>query len=175
MWFWRIYLGLAAVGVVLSLLGWAGVGLFRLSSRLSAPDPATPTEPRHPRDAEPRPTLLARSVSRLDYLIGRTMRRAPCARRAGTLLRTSDADTSLERELPTPVAAAAEPVGTVKAVGPVKSGLLRCSKFAVSLGTAFVVAATWVIGCFLSMEALYWGGERLFGPDWVEFLDGLLG
>ena len=31
MWFWRIYLGIAAVGVVLSLLGWAGFGLLRLS------------------------------------------------------------------------------------------------------------------------------------------------
>jgi len=173
MWFWRIYLGLAAVGVVLSMLGWVAFGLLRLSSRSSAVEhQATGTGPRHRRDAGPRQTLLRLSVRRLDHLIGRTMRRA---RRAETLGRTVKAGVSHEQTQPTPVAPAAEAAGTANAVGPVKSGLLRCSKFAIRLGTALVVAATCVIGSLLSVEALYWGGERLFGPDWVEFLDGLLG
>jgi hypothetical protein len=134
MWFWWIYLGLAAVGVVLSLLGWAGSGLLRRFARSTAEEhQAIRPGPRHRRDL------------------------------------------SQAQAQPIPDAGAAEDVATVKAMGPVSSGLLRCSGFALSLGTALVVSSTCVVALVLSVEALYWSGERLFGPDWVEFLDGLLG
>jgi len=145
MWFWRIYLGLAAVGLVLILLGGAGSGLHVPSRTSAADDQSTRTGPRHRRDVKPRPTVAPRSAPRLGAVIGRRLRRAPRA------------------------------VVGAQAVGPVRSGVLRCSRFAISLGTALVVSATCVIGLALSVEALYWGGERLFGQDWVEFLDGLLG
>jgi hypothetical protein len=127
MWFWWIYLGLAAVGVALGLLGWAGSGLLRRFAGSTAEEhQAIRPGPRHRRDV------------------------------------------SQAQPQPTPEAGAAEAVDTVKAMGPVSSGLLRCSGFALSLGTALVVSSTCVVALVLS-------GERLFGPDWVEFLDGLLG
>jgi|1186.fasta_scaffold67324_2 hypothetical protein len=185
MWFWRIYVGLAAVGVVLILLGGAGARLLRVSARSSAvEDQPTRTGARHRRAVKPRPTVVPRSAPRLDAVLGRTLRRArrpSPARGTGTLMPTGHADVAQEQAPRTSVAGAAgaagaaEVVDAVQVVGPVTSGVLRCSGFAISLGTALVVSSTCVIVFVLSVEALYWGGERLFGQDWVDFLDGLLG
>jgi hypothetical protein len=175
MWFWQIYLGLAVVGLVLSLLGWSGSRLLRPVPRSSdGGRQAIRARPRHRRDLETH-SPVTQSWARLGLRIRRTLRLAPRERRAETRMPTAPVDSGgVPRVQPAPVAGDAGAVDTARA-GPVRSGLLRCSTFAASLGNALIVSSTCVVVFVLSIDALYWGGERLFGPDWVEFLDGLLG
>src|SRR3954453_13479167 len=64
--FLRFYLGLAAVDVVLTLLGWSVSGFLRLASPSSASEhQVIRTGPRHRRDVDPPPTVRPRSTARL--------------------------------------------------------------------------------------------------------------
>jgi hypothetical protein len=40
---------------------------------------------------------------------------------------------------------------------------------------ALIVSAGCVMAVALSVEALYRGGQSIFGDEWVTFLDGILG
>jgi hypothetical protein len=133
MTFWRLYLGIAAVGGWFWFLG--GAMTLVSGGRRS---------PRGLRRRRPTPRHAA----------GRS---AP--------VRATREDPGARDTPPPPNLGQGRLVGLARSTGTVSS----------SLGVALIVSAGCVMAVALSIEALYRGGQSIFGDEWVTFLDGILG
>jgi hypothetical protein len=167
MLFWQVNVGIVAVGLFLRLLGRTGGMLVGVPPELN---------------------LLRRAIARATCLPvvapPATGSFTPAAAVAPD--RTASPPRHRRGEDPSPLAEwhSAQPdqavgrhvssVHLARTVG-VRPHVRQASAFVANVGSALLWSAVIVMAFPLLIGVLYWGGEQVFGPDWVRFLDGMLG
>jgi hypothetical protein len=168
MLFWQVNVGIVAVGLFLRLLGRTGAMLVGVP---------------------PEPNLLRRAIARAmsppvvaPPETGSFAEAAAVApdRTAGPPRHRRGEDPSPLDELHSAqmpdqtVGRHVSSVHLARTVG-VRPHVRQASAFVANVGSALLWSAVIVMAFPLLIGVLYWGGEQVFGSDWVRFLDGVFG